>query len=94
VISNTLTYFVVYCLITGGCFLLICLDKFNLETAVSATVACFNNIGPAFGAAGPACNYADFSVFSKLVLSGAMLLGRLEIFPLLLALSPVTWIKK
>ncbi|MBQ6021610.1 MAG: TrkH family potassium uptake protein [Clostridia bacterium] len=94
VISNTLTYFVVYCLITGGCFLLICLDKFNLETAVSATVACFNNIGPAFGAAGPARNYADFSVFSKLVLSGAMLLGRLEIFPLLLALSPVTWIKK
>ena len=94
VIINTLTYFVIYCIITGGCFLLICLDKFNLETAVSATVACFNNIGPAFGAAGPAQNYAAFSDFSKLVLSAAMLLGRLEIFPLLLALSPVTWIKK
>ncbi len=94
VISNTLTYFVVYCVISGLVFLLICLDKFNLETAVSATIACFNNIGPAFGAAGPTCNYADFSILSKLVLSAAMLLGRLEIFPILLALSPVTWMKK
>ena len=94
VVVNTLIYFVVYCVITGICFLIICLDKFNLETAISATVACFNNIGPAFGAAGPAKNYADFSVLSKLTLSGAMLLGRLEIFPILLALFPVTWIKK
>ena len=94
VVSNTLTYFVIYCVLSGGIFLLICLDKFNLETAVSATVACFNNIGPAFNAAGPTRNYADFSDFSKLVLSGGMLLGRLEIFPLLLAISPVTWIKK
>lgn len=94
VVSNTLIYFVIYCVITGVCFLMICFDKFNLETAISATVACFNNIGPAFGAAGPARSYAEFSDFSKLVLSAAMLLGRLEIFPILLAVSPVTWIKK
>ena len=94
VVSNTLTYFVIYCVLIGLLFLVICLDKFNLETAISATVSCFNNIGPAFNAAGPARNYADFSVLSKLTLSAAMLLGRLEIFPILLAILPVTWIRK
>ena len=94
VVNSSLTYFVVYCIITAVCFILIGFDKFNVETTLSATIACFNNIGPAFGAAGPTCNYADFSFFSKLILSAAMLLGRLEIFPLLLAAAPVTWIKK
>lgn len=94
VVSNTLIYFVIYSVLTGVIFLVVCLDRFNLETAISSTIACFNNIGPAFNAAGPTKNYADFSVLSKLTLSAAMLLGRLEIFPLLLAVFPVTWIKK
>ena len=85
---------VIYCVLIGVIFLVVCLDRFNLETAISATVSCFNNIGPAFNAAGPAKNYAGFSDLSKLTLSAAMLLGRLEIFPLLLAVFPVTWIKK
>ena len=42
----------------------------------------------------PSGNYAAFSPFSKIVLSGAMLLGRLEIYPLLLTLAPGTWVKK
>jgi len=94
VINNCLTYFVLYCLINVVCIFLTSFDKFNLETSISATLACINNIGPAFGAAGPTSNYADFSVFSKLVLSAGMLLGRLEIFPVLLAVSPTTWVKK
>ncbi len=94
VVNNTLTYFVIYCAISAVCFFIVCLDRVNLETAASAVIACFNNIGPAFGAAGPTRNYADFSVVSKLTLTASMLLGRLEIFPILLALSPVTWIKK
>ncbi|MBQ7637761.1 MAG: TrkH family potassium uptake protein [Clostridia bacterium] len=94
VINNCLTYFVLYCIINVVCIFLISVDKFNLETSISATLACINNIGPAFGAAGPCGNYADFSVFSKLVLAAGMLLGRLEIFPVLLAVSPATWVKK
>ena len=94
VINNCLTYFVLYCLINVVCIFLTSFDKFNLETSITATISCINNIGPAFGAAGPASNYADFSVFSKLVLSAGMLLGRLEIFPMLLAVAPATWIKK
>ena len=46
------------------------------------------------GAVGPTGSYADYSVLSKIVLSFAMLLGRLEIYPLVLALLPGTWTKK
>lgn len=69
-------------------------ESFNLETIISSVASCFNNIGPAFGAAGPTLSYAEFSQVSKLVLSVAMLLGRLEIYPIILTLSPTTWVKK
>ena len=88
------SYFAVYMMCVLSIFLLLSLDQFNLETNLSAAVSCFNNIGPGLAAVGPASNYAAYSGFSKLLLSLAMLLGRLEIFPLLLTLSPATWAKK
>ena len=75
-------------------FLLLCLEPFDFETNLSAIVSCFNNIGPGFGAVGPASSYAEYSVLSKLVLSAAMLFGRLEIVPILIAVSPSVWLKK
>lgn len=75
-------------------FLLISFEPFGIETNFSATVSCVNNIGPGFGQVGPSLSYADYSAFSKLVLSFAMLLGRLEIHPLLLLLSPQLWTKR
>ena len=57
----------------------------------SAVIACMSNIGPAFEAVGPYCSYAGFSVFSKLLLTFMMLLGRLEILPVLILFSPKTW---
>ena len=69
-------------------------DAFDIETSISVAVSCFNNIGPAFGAAGPMSCYAEFSDLSKIVLSVAMLLGRLEIFPILIAAIPSTWKKR
>ena len=50
--------------------------------------------GPGLAAVGPTANYFAYNPLSKIVLSLAMLLGRLEIFPLLLTLSPSTWIKR
>ena len=50
-----------------------------------------NNIGPGLDLVGPMGNYAAFSGFSKLVLSADMLIGRLEIFPMLMLLVPATW---
>ena len=52
------------------------------------------NIGPGLGAVGPMGNFADFSLASKLLLSLTMLLGRLEIFPLVLFFTPVLYEKR
>lgn len=93
-ISTTASYLTVYTACIILIFLILSLDKFDIETNFSATVACFNNIGPGLGVVGPAGNYSEYSVLSKLVLSAAMLFGRLEIFPLLLCFSPSTWTKK
>ena len=89
--NNVGVYLAVYlaCMVTA--FLLISFEPFGLESNFTATVACFNNVGPGLAEVGPMGSYADYTGFSKLVLSFAMLLGRLEIFPLLLAISPSTW---
>ena len=63
----------------------------NFTTNFTAVISCFNNIGPGLGAVGPAGNYADFGIFSKIILSIDMLLGRLEILPILLMFSPKSW---
>ena len=51
--------------------------------------ACFNNIGPGLGLVGPAASYSAYPAFAKLVLSVAMLLGRLELSPLMIAFLPL-----
>jgi len=94
VVSSVSSYLTVYIVIFCVTLIVISLDGFDTETNISAVAACFNNIGPAFGAAGPASNYAAFSPFSKIVLSVVMLFGRLEIYPILLTLTPSTWVKK
>ncbi|MBO6157794.1 MAG: TrkH family potassium uptake protein [Firmicutes bacterium] len=86
-------YFTLYIVLMLVMVMLLAFDDSDFETDVTAVVACFNNIGPGFGAVGPASNFADYSGFSKLVLSAAMLLGRLEIYPILIALTPSTWVK-
>lgn len=73
--------------------LVVSLDGFNLETNFSAVAATFNNIGPGLGAVGPVSNFSAYSVLSKIVLSLDMLIGRLEIFPILLLFAPSTWKK-
>ncbi len=63
----------------------------DIETNLSATIACFNNIGPGLGIVGPMGNYGGYSDFSKILLSINMLAGRLEIFPVMILFSPSTW---
>ena len=84
-------YFTFYFMIFFVALLLISFEPFGFETNFSAVSACFNNIGAGFGAVGPYGNYAAYSSFAKLVLSALMLLGRLEIFPMLLVFTPVFW---
>ena len=94
VISSCNTYFTLYTVCIAVIFLLICWEPLGLPTTLSAAITCFNNVGPGFGLISPSGNYSVFSPFSKLVLSGAMLLGRLEIYPLLIALTPTAWTKR
>lgn len=91
-LSSVTTYFALYMLCLFTVFIVLSFEPFSLETNFSVAVSSFNNIGPAFGSA--ATNCADYSAVSKLVLSFSMLLGRLEIFPLLITLSPTFRFKK
>jgi trk system potassium uptake protein TrkH len=88
------TYLALYFLLLAVVFLVVSLEPFGMESNLSAVVACLNNVGPGFGAVGPAGSFADYSAVSKIVLSLAMLLGRLEIYPILLVLTPSTWTKE
>ena len=92
-INGVAVYLAIYIACFVILFLAVSLDKFDFETNFSAVSACFNNIGPGFGAVGPTGNFAGYSIFSKIVLSFAMLLGRLEIFPLIIVAMPATWSK-
>ena len=88
-------YFGIYILIIAVVFFILCFDpvvNLTLEENLTAAVSCLNNIGPAYGLA--ANGYYMYSWLSKLVLTFAMVLGRLEIFPLILTFSPSTWLKK
>ncbi|MBP3587848.1 MAG: TrkH family potassium uptake protein, partial [Clostridia bacterium] len=70
---------------------LISLEGQDLITSFTAVAATFNNIGPGLGAVGPTCNFGGMTVFSKWVLSFAMLAGRLELFPMLMLFHPTLW---
>ena len=94
VVKSLCAYFAIYTMTFFGIFILLSFDGYDILTNFSAAASCFNNIGPGLAAVGPASNYAGYSVFSKLVLSLAMLLGRLEIYPVLFLLSRAAWSKK
>ena len=86
-------YMVVFLLVYVLSVFLLSLDKFVLVTNFTAVLATINNIGPGLGAVGPTGNFADFSIFSKIVIIFDMLAGRLELFPILLLLAPGLWRK-
>ena len=84
-------YTAIYMFIFLASFLLLSLNEFDFVTNITAIAANFNNVGPGFHMVGPAGNYAQFSVFSKLVLMFDMLAGRLELLPILVVFSTRTW---
>ncbi|MCH5152865.1 MAG: TrkH family potassium uptake protein [Clostridiales bacterium] len=89
------SYFGLYMLLLAATFIVLCFDGgtgLSVETNITAAVSCINNIGPAYGVA--ASGYYMYNWLSKIVMSFAMLIGRLEIYPILLMFSPTTWIKR
>ena len=96
---NVKGFFIIYIFILVVSVLLISVGNNDFgafdafETNVSAVIACFNNVGPGSGAVGPTGNYAGYTIFAKLVLCFDMLLGRLEILPILLLFNFKSWKK-
>ncbi len=88
VLSNAGVYLILYIFIMVISVVILSLDNVTFEENLSSVTACFNNIGPAYGAMGPVGNYGGLSILSKLVLSFDMLAGRLEIMPLMILLLP------
>ena len=89
------TYFALYIgLFAGFWFIVSFQPGFDGVSNFTAVAACYNNIGPGLNLVGPALSYMDYTPFIKIVLAFAMLFGRLEIYPMLISMSPSTWMKK
>ena len=90
-VKSVQVFFFAYMAIAGLVVLILSFDGTDLLTNITASIACMSNIGPGLGAVGPSCNFGFYSDLSKLVMSLEMLMGRLEIFPVMFLLSPSVW---
>ena len=93
VTRNTSVFLVVYLAVFVGSFLLISIEGRDMVTSFTSVSATLNNTGPGLNDVGPVGNYADFTVLSKLVFVFDMIAGRLELFPILILLTPSAWKK-
>ena len=85
------TFFAAYIFILVISVLIVAIDNFDFATSFSGVLTTINNVGPGISKVGPVENFHMFSPLSKLVFCFDMLVGRLEIFPYLLLLSPDLW---
>ncbi|MDD3946844.1 MAG: potassium transporter TrkG [Clostridia bacterium] len=92
---GVLSYFTIYMFIFAVSVVLISITSagttHGFTNSMSAVNACINNIGPGLGDVGPTGNYSFFNSFSKIVLMFNMLVGRLEVLPMLLLFYPKVW---
>lgn len=93
-VHNVYMFFIAYVVIFIVSILLVAINNFDFATTFSGVLTTINNVGPGISAVGPIENFAAFSPLSKLVFCFDMLVGRLEIFPLLVLFSPDLWRKK
>lgn len=94
VVRSASVYLVIYCLLFLLSLLLISVDNLDFTTNFTAVAATFNNIGPGLSGVGPMGSFGIYSVFSKIVLMIGMLIGRLELYPIMILLLPETWKRK
>ena len=92
-VQGIYTFFVAYVFIFVASLLIVACNGYDMTTNFTAVAATINNVGPGLGAVGPSGSFANFSVLSKLVFIFDMLVGRLEVFPMLLLFAPSTWRK-
>lgn len=93
IISKIASFVMLYMLIFIIASVLLAIQGLDLTSSMGSVAACLANIGPGLGATGPATNYSNVPMLGKWVLSVAMLLGRLELFTVLILFSPSFWKK-
>jgi trk system potassium uptake protein TrkH len=91
IMRAVLVFFLFYLLVFALCTLVVASFGADLMTAITASIATLGNIGPGFDAVGPMAHYAHLHPVSKVVLIGAMWVGRLEVLTVLAILRPEVW---
>ena len=91
VIGTAQCYFIISLFLVFAAAIVVGLDNFSFGTTLTAVITCISNVGPGLEMVGPAGNFSQFSVLSKLVLSFMMILGRLEMYPILVLFSGSAW---
>ena len=86
-------YFLIYMFLIGSSIFIVSFNGYDITTTVTSVLTCINNVGPGLSAVGPIENFSDFSIVSKFILMADMLIGRLEIFPMIILFLPSTWKK-
>lgn len=84
-------FFAAYMIILAIGILIVSLDNFSLTTTATAVITCLSNVGPGLDVVGPMGNFSVLSDLSKVVLSLFMIIGRIEIFPILVLFSRSAW---
>ena len=93
-LRSTLVYFSMEMMALALGTFLISLENFDFTTAFTSVATCLANVGPGFNLVGPTHNFSIFSPLSKILLSIFMLMGRLELYPMVILLYPSTWKKR
>ncbi len=94
VLDNANAYLAAYVTILVLSYLVVSMDGMTVGSTFTGVLTCLNNVGPGLEQLGPTCNFSHLSDLSKLVLTADMLIGRLEIFPILILFSRTTWKRK
>lgn len=93
IISKVMAFFLIYMIIFALGTLVMTIFGLDFKSAIGASIASLGNIGPGLGSVGPVGNYADIPDAGKWFLSFLMLLGRLELFTVLIIFAPAFWKK-
>jgi trk system potassium uptake protein TrkH len=91
IINNVLAFIVLYIFIFVSGTVIMAAMGMDIETSMGSVIACLGNIGPGIGDVGPANNFSEIPAFGKWFLSFLMLVGRLELFTILILFSPSFW---
>lgn len=91
IMQGVIVFFLFYMLTFAVCSAIVILLGADIVTGISATAATLGNVGPGFNQVGPMANFADLHPVSRIVLTLAMWIGRLEVITVLVILRPEAW---